>query len=81
MTWSTILLRSDRGANGSPIFGVVREGSRRCGSDGALPAPIAGPGSIRRSLGKAVPFYDNLEETPIGGLSCLVEVERVYGLD
>src|SRR4051812_19145668 len=29
----------------------------------------------------AVPFYDNLEATPIDGLSCLVEVERVYGLD
>jgi hypothetical protein len=28
-----------------------------------------------------VPFYDNLEATPIDGLSCLVEVERVYGLD
>jgi hypothetical protein len=29
----------------------------------------------------AVPFYDNLEAAPIDGLSCLVEVERVYGLD
>lgn len=29
----------------------------------------------------AVPFSDNLEATPIDGLSCLVEVERVYGLD
>ena len=29
----------------------------------------------------AVPFYDNLEATPIDGLTCLVEVERVYGLD
>lgn len=29
----------------------------------------------------AVPFYDNLEATPIDGMSCLVEVERVYGLD
>ena len=29
----------------------------------------------------AVPFYDNLEATPIDGLSCLVEVERIYGLD
>src|SRR4051795_3545858 len=29
----------------------------------------------------AVPFYDNLEPTPIDGLTCLVEVERVYGLD
>jgi hypothetical protein len=29
----------------------------------------------------AIPFYDNLEATPIDGLSCLVEVERVYGLD
>ena len=28
-----------------------------------------------------VPFYDNLEATPLDGLSCLVEVERVYGLD
>ncbi len=28
-----------------------------------------------------VPFYDNLEPTPIDGLTCLVEVERVYGLD
>lgn len=28
-----------------------------------------------------VPYYDNLEATPIDGLSCLVEVERVYGLD
>jgi hypothetical protein len=29
----------------------------------------------------AVPFYDDLEATPIDGLSCLVELERVYGLD
>ena len=29
----------------------------------------------------AVPFYDNLEATPIDGLHCLVEVERVYCLD
>ena len=29
----------------------------------------------------AVPVYDNLEATPIDGLSCLVEVERLYGLD
>ena len=29
----------------------------------------------------AVPYYDNLEPTPIDGLTCLVEVERVYGLD
>jgi hypothetical protein len=29
----------------------------------------------------AVPFHDNLEATPIDGLTCLVEVERVYGLD
>lgn len=29
----------------------------------------------------AVPFDDNLEATPIDGLTCLVEVERVYGLD
>jgi hypothetical protein len=29
----------------------------------------------------AVPFYDNLEATPIDGLTCLVEVERVHGLD
>lgn len=28
-----------------------------------------------------VPYYDNLEATPIDGVSCLVEVERVYGLD
>ncbi|QDV35565.1 hypothetical protein [Tautonia plasticadhaerens] len=28
-----------------------------------------------------VPFYDNLEATPLDGLCCLVEVERVYGLD
>lgn len=28
-----------------------------------------------------VPYYDNLEATPIDGLTCLVEVERVYGLD
>ena len=28
-----------------------------------------------------VPFYDNLEATPIDVVSCLVEVERVYGLD
>ncbi len=26
-------------------------------------------------------FYDNLEPTPIDGLSCLVEVERIYGFD
>jgi hypothetical protein len=29
----------------------------------------------------AVPFYDNLEATPIDGLSCLVEVERIYCLN
>ncbi len=29
----------------------------------------------------AIPFYDNLEATPIDGLSCRVEVERVYGLE
>ena len=28
-----------------------------------------------------VPFHDNLEATPIDGLTCLVEFERVYGLD
>jgi len=28
-----------------------------------------------------VPFCDNLEATPIDGLTCLVEVERVCGLD
>ena len=28
-----------------------------------------------------VPFHDNLEATPIDGLTCLVEVERVYGLN
>ena len=28
-----------------------------------------------------VPFHDNLEATPIDGLTCLVEVERVYGFD
>lgn len=28
-----------------------------------------------------VPFHDLLEATPIDGLTCLVEVERVYGLD
>ena len=28
-----------------------------------------------------VRFHDNLEATPIDGLTCLVEVERVYGLD
>jgi hypothetical protein len=28
-----------------------------------------------------VPYYDNLEPTPIDGVSCLVEVERIYGLD
>ena len=35
----------------------------------------------RRSPSVAVPFYDNLDATPIDGLTCLVEVERVYGLD
>ncbi len=29
----------------------------------------------------AVPFYDDLKATPIDGLSCLVEVERIYRLD
>ena len=29
----------------------------------------------------AIPFYDNLEATPIDGMSCLVEVERIYCLD
>lgn len=29
----------------------------------------------------AVQFYDNLDATPIDGLSCLVEVERVHCLD
>jgi len=28
-----------------------------------------------------LPFYGNLEATPIDGLTCLVEVERVYCLD
>ncbi len=28
-----------------------------------------------------VPFHDDLEATPIDGLTCLIEVERVYGLD
>ncbi len=28
-----------------------------------------------------IPFHDSLEATPIDGLTCLVEVERVYGLD
>jgi hypothetical protein len=29
----------------------------------------------------SVPFHDNLEPTPLDGLSCLVEVERIYDLD
>ena len=29
----------------------------------------------------SIPYYDNLDATPIEGLTCLVEVERVYGLD
>ena len=29
----------------------------------------------------AVPYHDNLEPTPTDGLTCLVEVERVYRLD
>ncbi|WP_337176683.1 hypothetical protein [Paludisphaera sp.] len=29
----------------------------------------------------AVPYYDNLEATPVGGLTCMVEVERIYGFD
>jgi hypothetical protein len=29
----------------------------------------------------AVPYYDNLEATPIDGFSCLIEVERIYRLD
>jgi hypothetical protein len=29
----------------------------------------------------AFPFHDILEATPIDGLTCLIEVERVYGLD
>lgn len=28
-----------------------------------------------------VPFFDDLEATPLDGLTCLVEVERVYSLD
>lgn len=28
-----------------------------------------------------VPYYDNLEATPIDGLSCQVEIERIYELD
>ncbi len=28
-----------------------------------------------------VPYIDDLEATPMDGTSCLVEVERVYGLD
>ncbi|WP_165072790.1 hypothetical protein [Paludisphaera rhizosphaerae] len=27
------------------------------------------------------PWYDNLEPTPVDGLTCMVEVERVYGFD
>jgi hypothetical protein len=29
----------------------------------------------------STPFHDNLEPTPVDGLSCLVEVDRVYGFD
>lgn len=29
----------------------------------------------------SVPYYDNLEATPINGLSCMVEVERIYAFD
>src|SRR5215207_10978420 len=36
---------------------------------------------IRRRPSVSIAFYDNLEATPIDGLSCLVEVERIYGLD
>lgn len=28
-----------------------------------------------------IPHYDNLEPTPVGGLTCMVAVERVYALD
>src|SRR4051812_27867411 len=41
----------------------------------------AGAGADRSGPEMAVPFYDNLEATPIDDLTCLVEVERVYGLD
>ena len=29
----------------------------------------------------AIPFYDNLEGTLVDDVSCIVEVERVYGFD
>src|SRR4051812_42954671 len=35
----------------------------------------------RREAGMEVPFHDNLGATLIDGVSCLVEVERVYGFD
>ena len=33
------------------------------------------------SLSVSVPYHDNLEATTIDGVSCLVEVERIYQLD
>src|SRR5947209_9531114 len=41
--------------------------------------PTDAAGGWRPSM--TVPFYDNLEPTPIDGLTCMVEVERVYALD
>ncbi len=29
----------------------------------------------------AVPYYDNLAPAPVSGVSCMVEVERIYALD
>jgi hypothetical protein len=29
----------------------------------------------------SVPFYDNLDATHVDGLTCMVEFERIYGLD
>src|SRR5437763_745339 len=39
------------------------------------------PGFLAGETMMAVPFYDNLEATLIDDVSCLVEVERVYGFD
>src|SRR4051812_25245355 len=48
---------------------------------GACHPVIPTQGACARRPSVTVPFYDNLEAAPIDGLTCLVEVERVYGLD
>src|SRR5206468_793819 len=82
-------LRRDREADrhgssarsGEAMSGAMPWTARPGAGCGAHRLVIPTHGGVRLEAIVTVPFCDNLEATPIDGLTCLVEVERVYGLD